>query len=232
MSGPAAAGERVGLLLAPASEVPGGDEWLAPEELETLAGLRMAKRRAEWRLGRWTAKRAVAVFLGVDPGSVVIAAAPDGAPEATVGGAPAPCALSLSHRAGLAACAVADLHVAVGCDLEAVEPRTPEFVTDYLTSGEAAAVRAAPTDERDLLANLVWSAKESVLKATRTGLRADTRSVEILLGSGGNGSEWTSFAARRASDPTPWAGWWRRIDEHVVTVAARPDPAEPAELRS
>jgi len=32
---------------------------------------------------------------------------------------------------------------------------------------------------RDLAATLIWSAKESALKALRTGLRADTRSVVV-----------------------------------------------------
>lgn len=232
MSGPTGVGEPVGLLLAEESDVPPDDDWLLPAELATLAGLRVPKRRAEWRLGRWAAKRAVAAFLGVDAGSVQITAASDGAPEAAVAEDQAPCALSLSHRAGLAACAVARPGVVVGCDLEAVEPRTLAFVADYLTAEEARMVEGAPAGERDLLANLVWSAKESVLKGTRTGLRADTRSVQVRLepDSAEARPDWMRFSAHVDDDPVPWAGWWRRIGGHLLTVAARPDPAAPVEL--
>ena len=40
------------------TEVPADDEWLTGAEHDVLAGLTMAKRRADWRLGRWTAKDA------------------------------------------------------------------------------------------------------------------------------------------------------------------------------
>ena len=71
---------------------------------------------------------------------------------------------------------------AVGCDLELVEPRTPGFVADFLTAAEQRLVASRPTgDERDAAANLIWSAKESALKVLRTGLRRDTRSVEVAL---------------------------------------------------
>ena len=33
----------------------------------------------------------------------------------------------------------------------------------------------------DAVANLIWSAKESALKVLRTGLRRDTRSVDVSL---------------------------------------------------
>ena len=36
-------------------------------------------------------------------------------------------------------------------------------------------------DGHDAAANLIWSAKESALKVLRTGLRADTRTVEVVL---------------------------------------------------
>jgi 4'-phosphopantetheinyl transferase len=44
------------------ADVPAGDEWLCAREAACLARLRFAKRRADWRLGRWTAKRALAAY--------------------------------------------------------------------------------------------------------------------------------------------------------------------------
>ena len=38
--------------------------WLSAAEIDQMTGLRFPKRRREWRLGRWTAKHAVAACLG------------------------------------------------------------------------------------------------------------------------------------------------------------------------
>ena len=66
--------------------VPAGDHWLQGTERHQLAGLRVVKRRRDWRLGRWAAKRALAAY-GAIVGEAVeegleIRAAADGAPEA------------------------------------------------------------------------------------------------------------------------------------------------------
>src|SRR5436305_121242 len=167
-----------GWLTVDASEVPENDGWLTPAERVRLATLELPWRRADWRLGRWAAKHAVAAFLGASFEAVEIRPAADGAPEALLGGDPAPVSLSFSHRAGRAACAVAPAGTALGCDLELVEPRSAAFVRDYLTPAEQALVEAAPEMDHPFLVNLIWSAKESALKALRTGLRLDTRSVE------------------------------------------------------
>ena len=44
-----------------------------------LAGRHMERRRSDWRLGRWTAKAAVGMWLSVSPERVEIFAAPDSA---------------------------------------------------------------------------------------------------------------------------------------------------------
>ena len=90
--------------------------------------------------------------------------------------------------------------MALGCDLELVEPRSDRFVADYLTAAEQQLVLGAGP-ERDLVANLIWSAKESALKVLRVGLRRDTRSVEVTLD--GWGAVTGSGAAAR---PGRWAG--------------------------
>ena len=52
-----------GWLTSSAAEVSPGDAWLSTRERAVLAGLRLAKRRDDWRLGRWTSKAAVAAWL-------------------------------------------------------------------------------------------------------------------------------------------------------------------------
>jgi 4'-phosphopantetheinyl transferase len=215
------AGTPVFLLLCQEDEVPAGDGWLSRPELEVQAGLRFPKRRAEWRLGRWTAKRAIAEALGDDaPASgVEIRADPDGAPRTLAGNQPLPVSISISHREGRGLCAVVlDPAVAIGCDLELIEPRSDAFVADYFTVAERAFVRASNPNDRALAANLVWSAKESALKALRQGLRADTRSAEVDLPRLAGLDGWTAFSVRHATGTLH--GWSIRQAELVLTVAS------------
>jgi 4'-phosphopantetheinyl transferase len=182
------------------ADAPADDAWLSPREAAWVARLRFPKRRSEFRLGRWTAKRALALYLGRDSsaaalGSVEIDRAPDGAPAPLVDGRPAEAYVTMTDRADQAVCLVGPPGTALGCDLELVEPRSDAFVADYLTPAEQALVAAAGT-ERDLLANLVWCGKESALKVLRTGLRRDTRSVEVSLPEGASVDGWAPMSIR------------------------------------
>jgi 4'-phosphopantetheinyl transferase len=214
------------VLVFPAGSVPLHDEWLAPEERERFVQFRFAKRAAEWRLGRYAAKRLVAACLPDAPELVriVIRAAEDGAPEAFLDAEPAPLTLSISHRDGLAFCAVLPGRVALGCDMEKIEPRTPMFVEDYLTPRERQVVGSAPDAERALLVNLIWSSKESALKALREGLRLDTRQVEVTLGSPAGGG-WSPLRVDGAQ--TSFQGWWRHSGEYVYSLVAAQRIAPP-----
>ncbi|NLN10312.1 MAG: 4'-phosphopantetheinyl transferase superfamily protein, partial [Acidobacteria bacterium] len=171
-------------------ELPADDRWLTERERAWLAGMRFEKRRSEFRLGRFTAKRALALALGheAEPAALAgfeIGRAPDGAPAPALGGQPAPRAISMSDRADQAVCLVGPPELALGIDLELVEPRSAGFVTDFLTAAEQQRVAAAAgEEERALAANLIWSAKEAALKVLRTGLRRSTLSVEVRLDAG------------------------------------------------
>lgn len=168
------------LQLEELADVPADDGWLDDEERATLARLHVPKRRADWRLGRWTAKRALARFAG-DPGPWGIRADPDGAPRALLRGAPAPLVVSISHGGRRGAAAVAPGGTALGCDVEVIEERSAELVDQFFTERERARVAATGAGERATLVTLIWSVKESALKALRQGLRADTRSVDVEL---------------------------------------------------
>jgi 4'-phosphopantetheinyl transferase len=230
-------------LLLAQTDVPAGEGWLAPAERARLAGLRLPERRAEWLLGRWTAKQAVRARLagGLAPCEVEIRAAPDGVPEVLLGGRPGPLTVSLSHRAGWAMCTVAPAGCSLGCDLELVEPRGGAFVADYLTEAERALVERAG-DRRALAVTLVWSAKESALKALRAGLRLDTREVVVELAGPVGGAvdasagatppagRWRPLTVRHAAGERVFAGWWRQAAHLVATVVALPAPDRPQRL--
>jgi 4'-phosphopantetheinyl transferase len=159
------------------ADVPADDGWLTAAELEVLARLTVEKRRRDWRLGRFTAKAAVGARLRVAPGGVEVLADASGAPVPRVDGAPVEVWLSLSHRGERAMAAVAPRPV--GCDLEVVEPRSDAFVGEWLAPAEQELVRDARGDRRDLLANLVWTAKEASAKARAGGLRLNVRDAVV-----------------------------------------------------
>ncbi len=230
-------------------DVPAGNDWLSAYEVACLGRLRFAKRRADWRLGRWTAKRAIAACLNLTSDShtlaaIEIRAASSGSPELLLSGRPAPIVVSLSHSAGVAICALASgrataSDTSLGCDVEAVELRSDAFIGDYFTASEQALTQQTPAEKRPLLVTVLWSAKESALKALREGLRLDTRSVEVSLGSAFqqqskkcSGSSfpappltlagiWHPLQVRHESGPA-FHGWWCHNDQFVRTIVSRP----------
>jgi 4'-phosphopantetheinyl transferase len=214
-------------------DVPVSDDWLSPEEAARLADLRFAKRRIEVRLARWTAKQAIARALhlrGDDAGAlarVEVRPASTGAPAVFVGGRRAPVAISLTDRADWAVCVVGPAELGVGCDLELVETRSDAFVRGWFTRDEQRLVFDADADDRRrLLANLVWSAKESALKVLQTGLRRDTRSVEVEVVEADGHERWAKLVVR-AEEGAAFPGWWRRYDDFVLTVAGDADCGAP-----
>ena len=201
-------------------DVPDDNRWLSARELTVLDKLHNPKRHQDWRLGRWTAKRVVADCLGLgdDLAQVEIIAADDGAPEIFLNGAPAGISVSISHSSGCGFC-VASTEVAVGCDIEGLERRSDEFITDYFTDEESALCRNGPPQQLALLSTLIWSAKESVLKVLRAGLRLDTRSIEITLGATETGQGWQQFKARLSRGIRKFEGMWIAQRGFVLTIA-------------
>jgi len=201
------------------TDVPPDGGWLGERERSVLAGLKVLKRRADWRLGRFTAKAAAAAWLGVPIGEVEILAAPDGAPEAWIGEERAPVSLSLSHRAGLAVALVALPDCAVGCDIELVEPRSDAFVREWFSPAEQELVFGAGP-RRHLLANLLWTAKEAAVKARREGLRLDPLHAAVRIG--GGSAAWTPLNVEWDDEQWTVDGWWREERGFVLTVVGAP----------
>ncbi len=212
------------------ADVPADNGWLSPPETAHLETIRLAKRRADWRLGRWTAKRAVGLYMDArgELRTIEIASAPGGAPEAYLAQQAAPVSLSLSHSSGVALCALAPPAASLGCDLETVEPRSDSFLADYFTPEEQECVARAPAAEQFQLLALFWSAKESALKALRTGLRLDTRCAVVTLvdGPATASGEWRQLQVR-CTGGLVFEGWWRYHRRHVRTLVAAPPPSLP-----
>ena len=211
-------------------DVPSSGAWLTDDEAARAAGMSFAKRRSEYLLRRWACKQAVAVMVGLPDdlpalARIEVTHRPSGAPAVTIDGVAAGFEVSLSDRAGWAVCAIGEAVGNVGCDLELVEPRSPEFVATFFTAAEQERVAAQSVTERDAAANLIWSAKESALKVLQIGLRRDTRSVEVVVGDPA-AVGWAPLAVRTdAGDVLP--GWWLRAGSFLLTVVAEVPLAAP-----
>ena len=213
-------------------QLPAGLEWLTAAERARLESFRFDKRRRDWLLGRWTAKQALMTVAALsNPDRVEIATAGDGAPVPRVDGRPFGGVISLSHSNDRAYCAVTFDRTELGCDIELVEPRGAAFVETYFTDAESDRIINADRRHRNLLTTMIWSAKESVLKALRIGLGVDTRSVEIVPDHNFTDHrlrEATAWQAGRAfvQDAGEFGCWWRRDGDFVLSIAARaPLPA-------
>ncbi len=230
----------------------GEPEFLSPAEADRLAGMKFHKRRREWLLGRYAAKSLLRACV---PGlaertsqEITIKNEPFGAPFFVVDGIGRyPASISISHREGMAACAlVLGTDGQVGIDLERIEEHPQEFVEDFFTAGEVRTSLICPADCRDTWVTLVWSAKEAVLKALSLGLSVDSRSVEIVLANGLESSsrrqhdaacepgvvrripaspEEDGWLALEIYSTLPEANgvqaWWRRCGQYAVTLAVK-----------
>jgi 4'-phosphopantetheinyl transferase len=177
---------------------------LHPIEVARLAALRVPKRRQDWLLGRWTAKRLLQDWLQATTGEsppaerLAVLADPDGAPYAMLATEPAGDAepetvyklglqrlsisLSISHSGQWGFCALCDdAGWSMGADIERIEPRQPGFAEMFFSPAERAHFDAADPDQRDLVITTTWCGKEAALKALRMGLRADTRQIICRL---------------------------------------------------
>jgi 4'-phosphopantetheinyl transferase len=216
--------------------VPPLGEWLTAAERGRADGLWLTKRRTDFLLSRWTLKLTVAKVLGWPEDFARLAriegrAAPSGAPQLYIDGRLVARGVSLSDRAGGAICLVANGTTPVGCDVEIIEPRSDAFVRDYLTQAERELARAAGP-HRHKAANLVWSAKESALKVLGTGLRRDTRSVEVLVTDLNPAQRTWSPLEVRTDEGAVFPGWWRQSGVFLMTVCWPGGGPPPAPLET
>lgn len=217
------------------ADVPEQDAWLSADEFGALNILQFAKRRSDRRLGIWTVKRALAPCLTPPLSTASLARleighAPSGAPEVFFDDRPVAVTISLSHSNGRAICAVAPPAVRLGCDLEKIEPHSNAFMTDYFTSEEQWLVGRHFSPDRPWFLTLLWSAKESALKALGEGLRLDTRCVVVRpVEAAFDLNGWSPLQVRHSGGEI-FHGWWQKTDDMVRTLVAVPAPASPIRL--
>ena len=216
------------------ADVPIVNDWLSPWEKARLDSFRFTKRRADWRVGRWTAKQALAFCLNLKLDARTLAAieirpAPSGVPEAFVDHCRAPVTISLTHREGQAMCVIAPAGVRLGCDLEAIEAHSSAFVAAYFTADEQQLIANSPEQDRPRTVSMLWSAKESALKALHEGLRLDTRTVSASFACTSlNTGDWVPLQVSYGCEV--FKGWWQGTDHLVRTIVADESSQPPVRL--
>jgi 4'-phosphopantetheinyl transferase len=211
-------------------------EFLAPEEQAILTSKRFPKRRSEWVHGRLVAKTLIAhchpQAVGRPIQDIIIRNETRGAPYGVLqDGTSISGCLSVSHSCSLAVAALSLVdHLRVGIDLEAIAPRPTGFFENYFTGNEIDYVRAGSEEELRSRLTLIWSAKESVLKAMRIGLAKDTRQIDIIPQEKESdqppSNSWNRYKVNidagmaESIRPCSWLGWWKFLPGYILTVAA------------
>lgn len=193
--------------------------------------LKVPKRRNEWAAGRLALKKLVQKVtpelheLSLD--QIEVLNEPSGAPFIVLADARFAISVSLSHSNSYVLVACSSQVSRLGVDLEMIEPRQPEFITDYFTPAEQQQIFSAGAHE-DELATLFWSGKEALLKAASLGLRMDTRKIELELTSGKGALEgWSELGifCPPIINPPPCLVW-RREGQMVQTVCWTDEPSQ------
>lgn len=214
-------------------DLPPHEKWLSPEEASILASLQFPKRRLDWTLGRWTAKTALNRLLPAAQRSLSgwqIVADRDGAPLVRKDGCRTTLSISLSHSGDLALCVLVPEPMQMGCDLETVEVRSRSFEETFFTVDELTLLETHSGSDRASLVTLIWSAKESALKALRTGLKADTRRVSLKSFGSGHAACWKPLAVEDRVDGRLFRGWWLEQHGMMMTVLSDQLTGQPIAL--
>jgi 4'-phosphopantetheinyl transferase len=225
---------------------PGG--FLSTHETSVFDNLYSTKRREEWLLGRWTAKKLIQTDVEksgrrLSCSEISILAGKDGAPVVWLGEGdrltPANVTLSISHSKRASLCAIVRPGtIPLGADIEVIEPRVGGFAECYFTEEEKQTIRRAFPEHSDRLITAIWSGKEAALKAVRQGLRLDTHSLSCTFP-----SPLQSFAQDQTTDcwhpfTIQWrngivfpalAGWWQVWQEYILTLVSAAESKSGAE---
>jgi len=200
-------------------DVPGHIDWLHPSEQRHLDSLRFQKRRNDWLLGRWTAKKLLKEVWFPENVMQDIAILPgeNRAPQVFLHGLGVDKKISISHSHGIGFCVTAPQGQIVGCDLEKLEQRSDHFYSDYFTSQESENY----AKYRQLLSkaayySLLWSAKEAVMKALRTGLSLHPLKLEISAMDFGE-AQWNLIRIESTDNLSSFTGHWQ-IEKDMVYV--------------
>ena len=89
---------------------------------------------------------------------------------------------NLSHADGIACCMVADAECGIDC--ERIRPYRPNVIKRSFSDNEKFLLESTPESERDKIFFMLWTLKESYVKATGTGISYPLNTVNFSFDSG------------------------------------------------
>lgn len=151
---------------------------LHPDELHRLRAMRHPGRRRDFAVGRHVARRAVAELIGThDPRSSPIPAGVFGQP--VLAGPAAPhLDVSIGHSGGLVGAVAFPRTHPLGLDIERTDEERCATIAMHASARERELIGALGLDELEALTCL-WTAKEALSKALRTGLTLELERYAI-----------------------------------------------------
>jgi len=195
--------------------------------------LRFLKRRHEWRLGRWTTKNAVLLSKFIEQdfaiSEIEILPKESGAPVLLIKNKSSNINLSISHREEKALCIISESAKSIGCDLEFIEHRSEAFINDYFTNDEKNLFIKFDNVQKDLLANLIWSAKESASKVLEVGLNMDTRDINVPEIEISENTDWKDLKIFIKNSSTFYSKWLQ-LGNYILTISSQKSFITPIKL--
>lgn len=190
----------------------------------------LEKDRLSYLVARGLARTVLSHHAGVDPAKWVLQANAYGKPEIAEPAGLTGLRFSLSHTAGLVACAVA-LDREVGVDAENVTREIPaaELARRYFSAAEAADVASRPAAQQIDRFYEYWTLKEAYTKARGLGLSIPLSHFTFDLPPGGPIR--ITFGPEISDDHSRWQFvQLMPTSQHKIALAAGRRPAEDLEL--
>jgi 4'-phosphopantetheinyl transferase len=172
-------------------------------------------------------------YAPVDPAAWSFAAGEHGKPR--IAAPPVEPALwfNLSGTRGLVACAVSPATPTIGVDVEVVEPMADmlDVAAQFFSGAEVEALRALPAQDRAERFFMLWTLKESYVKARGLGIAAMPL-PDVAFDLGTDDSIGLALAPRLGDEASAWQFACVRVSaDHLLAVAARLAGAAPLRLR-
>jgi 4'-phosphopantetheinyl transferase len=191
---------------------------LSDDEVERLAGTRLARVRREFLVSRGLVRRVLGRLLAVPPATLSFVRGEHGKP-ALGGLAAGRLRFNLSHTHGLVVLAVTrDVELGIDVEWPRRRGRLLDIAARFFHPDELAALCALPPGRRRGRFFALWTLKEAYLKARGLGVPAPLR--QYCFSFRGR-RPLAVFGAALGEDPASWQMLQRRLPSgHLVAVAA------------
>jgi len=201
---------------------------LDTEELARAARFYFDPDRAIYTAAHWLLRTALAEAAGLPAGAWRFVNGPQGKPRIDPARGHPQLSFNLSHTKGMVACAIAT-DVEIGIDVEVISPRHAglDIAKRYFSTEETALLRATETHQQQVeLFFRLWTAKESLIKATGEGLQRALDSFSFAFD-----PTRITFHPDDPDEASRWLFWEHRpTARHALALAIRQPSPGPLRL--